>query len=80
MELRGRRLARCLLHAQAIQISHPQTQMPLLLEASLPEDLEVFFKLAAVVPPGGLIPTEPFTAEAGPASGPVAAATRSGES
>jgi hypothetical protein len=54
--------------------------VPLLLEASLPEDLEVFFKLAAVVSPGGPIPLEPFSAEPGPALGPVAAATRSGES
>src|SRR5262249_23764647 len=42
---------RCLLHAQALQLLHPATGKPLLLEAAPPEDLAAFFRVARVVPP-----------------------------
>jgi 23S rRNA pseudouridine1911/1915/1917 synthase len=44
---------RCLLHAQALLLAHPQTGRPLLLEAPLPDDLGRFFAAAGLVPPSG---------------------------
>ncbi len=46
-------IARCLLHAQALQLIHPVTGAPLLLEAPVPEDLARFFAAAAVALPSG---------------------------
>ena len=45
--------ARCLLHAQALALSHPITRQPLLLEARLPDDLRIFFERAGVAEPSG---------------------------
>ncbi|KFE67663.1 RluA family pseudouridine synthase [Hyalangium minutum] len=47
---------RCLLHAQALQLAHPDTRQRLLLEAPVPEDLQRFFDQAGIAAPSGLIP------------------------
>jgi 23S rRNA pseudouridine1911/1915/1917 synthase len=44
---------RCLLHAQALALSHPRTGQPLLLEAPVPKDLLRFFEQVALQPPVG---------------------------
>jgi 23S rRNA pseudouridine1911/1915/1917 synthase len=44
---------RCLLHAQALQLSHPGTGQPLCIEAPVPEDLKRFFDQAGVPAPAG---------------------------
>ncbi|WP_224365932.1 RluA family pseudouridine synthase [Hyalangium versicolor] len=48
---------RCLLHAQALELSHPRTGKPLRIEAPVPEDLRRFFSAAGVpVPEGPILP------------------------
>ncbi len=47
--------ARCLLHAQALELSHPRTGAPVRFEAPVPEDLRAFFTAAAVPIPQGAI-------------------------
>ena len=51
--LGGNPADRCLLHAQALLISQPRTMAPLLLEAPLPPDLQLFFDAAEASPPKG---------------------------
>ncbi|RJS16179.1 RluA family pseudouridine synthase [Corallococcus sp. H22C18031201] len=57
---------RCLLHAQALQLRHPRTGKPWLVEAPVPEDLRRFFLAAEVEPPSGPV---------APVPGPVAGGT-----
>lgn len=49
-------VARCLLHAQALELAHPSTGKPLRVEAPVPEDLLRFFTLAGVEVPRGPVP------------------------
>ena len=49
----GRKAERCLLHAQALCIAHPETRQLLLLEAPPPDDLASVFAADGVAPPGG---------------------------
>ena len=44
---------RCLLHAQALALSHPVTARPLLVESPLPADVRAFFERAGVGEPSG---------------------------
>lgn len=44
---------RCLLHAQALAVLHPQTGQPTLLEAPLPEDIGSFFRTGRIDSPSG---------------------------
>jgi 23S rRNA pseudouridine1911/1915/1917 synthase len=46
---------RCLLHAQALELTHPSTGQALRIEAPVPEDLRRFFALAQVAVPEGPI-------------------------
>ncbi|NTX37963.1 RluA family pseudouridine synthase [Myxococcus sp. CA033] len=48
--------ARCLLHAQALELAHPRTGTPLRVEALVPEDLLRFFTLVGVAVPQGTVP------------------------
>ncbi|MCP3163067.1 RluA family pseudouridine synthase [Myxococcus qinghaiensis] len=52
----GVEAARCLLHAQALELAHPATGAPLRVEALVPEDLRRFFTLAGVLVPQGAVP------------------------
>lgn len=52
----GVEAARCLLHAQALELAHPATGAPLRVEALVPEDLLRFFTLAGVAVPQGAVP------------------------
>jgi 23S rRNA pseudouridine1911/1915/1917 synthase len=47
--------SRCLLHAQALELSHPRTSQPLRIESLIPEDLRRFFEHAGIVAPSGPI-------------------------
>lgn len=47
--------ARCLLHAQALELTHPGSGRPVRFEAPVPEDLSRFFSAAGVPPPSGPI-------------------------
>ncbi|ATB45838.1 RluA family pseudouridine synthase [Corallococcus macrosporus] len=51
----GVEAARCLLHAQALELGHPRTGEALRIEAPVPEDLMRFFLAAGVEPPQGAI-------------------------
>ena len=51
----GLAAARCLLHAQALELAHPRTGAPVRFEAPLPEDLAHFFSAAGLVAPSGPI-------------------------
>lgn len=51
----GVEAARCLLHAQALELGHPSTGQVLRVEAPVPEDLLRFFSAARVVVPQGPI-------------------------
>jgi 23S rRNA pseudouridine1911/1915/1917 synthase len=53
MTLAGEPIRRCLLHAQALRLSHPRTGRPILLEAPPPEDLAAWFSRAGVPVPSG---------------------------
>lgn len=44
---------RCLLHAQALQLAHPDKGQRLLIEAPVPEDLRRFFEQAGMATPSG---------------------------
>jgi 23S rRNA pseudouridine1911/1915/1917 synthase len=48
--------SRCLLHAQALELSHPRTSQPLRIESPMPEDLRRFFEHAGIMAPSGPIP------------------------
>lgn len=52
-DLGGTPIDRCLLHAQALQLMHPTRDVPLLLEARVPDDLRRLFERAGVAPPSG---------------------------
>ncbi|MCP3138886.1 RluA family pseudouridine synthase [Pyxidicoccus xibeiensis] len=52
----GVEAARCLLHAQALELGHPRTGRVLRVEAPVPEDLLRFFTAAGITPPQGPIP------------------------
>jgi 23S rRNA pseudouridine1911/1915/1917 synthase len=47
---------RCLLHAQALELSHPRTGLPLRVESPVPEDLRRFFEHAGIPAPAGPFP------------------------
>jgi 23S rRNA pseudouridine1911/1915/1917 synthase len=47
---------RCLLHAQALELSHPRTGLPLRIESPVPEDLRRFFEQAGTRAPAGPFP------------------------
>lgn len=49
----GAPAGRCLLHAQALQLAHPSSGAPLLLQAPVPEDLRRLFDAAGIQPPEG---------------------------
>jgi 23S rRNA pseudouridine1911/1915/1917 synthase len=49
----GSSASRCLLHAQALELSHPRTGQPLLVESPVPEDLRRFFEHAGIPAPAG---------------------------
>lgn len=51
----GVEAARCLLHAQALELGHPRTGKVLRIEAPVPEDLRRFFDAAGVAVPQGPI-------------------------
>lgn len=51
----GVEAARCLLHAQALELGHPRTGKLLRIEAQVPEDLMRFFLAAGVPAPSGAI-------------------------
>ncbi len=51
----GVEAARCLLHAQALELGHPRTGKVLRVEAPVPEDLMRFFAAAGVEAPSGPI-------------------------
>lgn len=51
----GDSVARCLLHAHALSLKHPTTGEPLLIEASVPEDLARFFQRSGTPLPTGNI-------------------------
>ncbi len=50
-EASGIRAGRTLLHAQAIEVTHPATGERLFIEAEVPDDLRAFFAFAGVSPP-----------------------------
>ncbi|AKF80044.1 pseudouridine synthase [Myxococcus fulvus 124B02] len=52
----GTEAARCLLHAHALELAHPDTGRTLAMEAPVPEDLLRFFTLAGVAVPSGAVP------------------------
>ncbi|WP_342379230.1 RluA family pseudouridine synthase [Myxococcus stipitatus] len=52
----GVEVARCLLHAQALEMLHPRWERLFGMRAPVPEDLMHFFKLAGVEVPQGLVP------------------------
>lgn len=54
-EAQGVKAPRCLLHAAALALPHPRTGAPVLLEATPPEDLAAFFRVAGVPWPTGPI-------------------------
>ncbi len=47
---------RCLLHAQALELSHPRTDHPLRIESPVPQDLRRFFEHAGITAPAGPFP------------------------
>jgi 23S rRNA pseudouridine1911/1915/1917 synthase len=49
----GLSASRCLLHAQALALSHPRTGQPLSIESPVPEDLRRFFEHAGIPVPAG---------------------------
>ena len=51
----GAPAGRCLLHAQALQLVHPLSGTPLLLQAPVPEDLRRLFVSAGIQPPEGAV-------------------------
>lgn len=51
MRLAGESVARCLLHAQVLELAHPRTGAPLRIEAPPPEDLRRWFDRAGVAVP-----------------------------
>lgn len=59
----GVEAARCLLHAQALELGHPRTGKLLRIEAPVPEDLLRFFSAAGVAAPSGAIRGAGFGAE-----------------
>lgn len=52
-QVAGAPAERCLLHAQGLELPHPQTGRAVLFEAPLPEDLARVFRSAGVTPPVG---------------------------
>ncbi|MCI0569992.1 MAG: RluA family pseudouridine synthase [Myxococcaceae bacterium] len=52
-EVAGAPAGRCLLHAQALRLVHPDTGTPLLLEAPLPQDMQRVFDADGVTAPRG---------------------------
>jgi 23S rRNA pseudouridine1911/1915/1917 synthase len=51
----GLSASRSLLHAQALELSHPLTGQPLRIESAVPEDLRRFFEHAGIAAPSGPI-------------------------